>query len=333
VGDHAITQGTLALSANYDLTFVPGKLTIDKRIISVSADTDTKTYDGTTDSSAIPAVTFGSLATGDVGTWSESFDTPGAGTDKALTPTGTVENAEAVDVTANYDITFEVDHTGVIERRAITATADDKNKTYGDADPALTYGLTSGTLVPGDDFSGEITRTAGEGVGDHAITQGTLALSADYDLTFVPGKLTIDKRVITVSGTSDTKTYDGDRSSSAVPTVTFGSLAAGDTGLWTQTFDTKHAGTDKALTPTGTVENAGHDDMTANYDITFTADNAGVIEKRIISVSADTDTKTYDGTTDSSAIPAVTFGSLATGDVGTRGRSRSTHQARVRTRR
>ncbi len=74
---------------------------------------------------------------------------------------------------------------------AITISAEAKSKNEGDADPALTYTITSGTLVGTDDFSGALTRDNGETVGDYAITQGTLTLSGDYDLTYIGANLTI----------------------------------------------------------------------------------------------------------------------------------------------
>src|SRR5204862_519955 len=85
-----------------------------------------------------------------------------------------------------------------IAARAITVTADAKSKTYGDADPALTYQLTSGSLVTGDSFAGGLTRVAGENVGSYAITQGTLALS-NYTLSYVGANLTIGKAILTVT--------------------------------------------------------------------------------------------------------------------------------------
>ncbi|HZJ32410.1 MAG TPA: MBG domain-containing protein [Vicinamibacterales bacterium] len=80
-----------------------------------------------------------------------------------------------------------------ITARAITVTADSKTKTYGGADPALTYQVTTGVLVAGDSFSGSLSRVAGEDVGSYAIQQGTLALSGNYALTFVGANLSITK--------------------------------------------------------------------------------------------------------------------------------------------
>src|SRR5207237_9841619 len=62
---------------------------------------------------------------------------------------------------SNYVLTY-VGNTLAIAARAVTITADPNSKTYGDADPALTYQLTSGTLAYSDAFTGALTRDAGE---------------------------------------------------------------------------------------------------------------------------------------------------------------------------
>jgi hypothetical protein len=47
---------------------------------------------------------------------------------------------------SNYALTF-VGADLTINTRPVTATADAKSKTYGDADPALTYQITLGSLA------------------------------------------------------------------------------------------------------------------------------------------------------------------------------------------
>ena len=74
----------------------------------------------------------------------------------------------------------------------IQVTADSgQSKVAGTADPVFTYTITSGTLVGSDAFSGVLSRVAGEAVGAYAITQGTLALSANYSLSFVSADFSI----------------------------------------------------------------------------------------------------------------------------------------------
>ncbi len=97
-----------------------------------------------------------------------------------------------------------------IGTRSVTITADAKSKTYGDTDPALTYQISSGSLVGSDAFTGTLTRTTGETVGTYSISQGSVALSSNYTLSFESQYLTIVARGLTVSGTvANNKPYDG----------------------------------------------------------------------------------------------------------------------------
>src|SRR5207237_569552 len=115
-----------------------------------------------------------------------------------------------------------------ITKRSITVIADAKTKVYGDADPALTYQITSGSLAFGDTFTGALSRLTGDNVGTYAIQQGTLALSTNYTLTFVGANLTITKRSMTVTADAKSKTY-GDADPALTYQITSGSLTFSDT--------------------------------------------------------------------------------------------------------
>ncbi len=77
--------------------------------------------------------------------------------------------------------------------RMITVTADAKSKVAGQPDPALTYQVTTGSLLTGDSFSGTLVRQTGEQAGTYPILQGSLSLSGYnyYSLTYVHANLTI----------------------------------------------------------------------------------------------------------------------------------------------
>jgi hypothetical protein len=129
-------------------------------------------------------------------------------------------------LSSNYALSF-VGANLTIGTRPITVTADPKNKTYGDADPALTYQVTSGSLVGTDAFSGGLTRAAGEDVGAYAIQQGTLALSSNYALSFVGANLTIGTRPIEVTADAKTKIL-GAADPALTYQITSGSLVGSD---------------------------------------------------------------------------------------------------------
>jgi hypothetical protein len=98
-------------------------------------------------------------------------------------------------LSANYTLTY-VGANLTITPRPITVKADAKSKIYGQADPALTYQITSGSLAFSDAFTGALTRVAGESVGKYAILQGSLALTANYTLTYIGADLTISDKLI-----------------------------------------------------------------------------------------------------------------------------------------
>src|SRR5262249_20054599 len=95
---------------------------IDARAITVTALTNTKTYDGAASALAAASITSGGLAGNDTGTFTETYDTAAAGTGKTLTPAGTVADSGSANVTADYNITFAPVNTGVINS-ALTQTA------------------------------------------------------------------------------------------------------------------------------------------------------------------------------------------------------------------
>ncbi|HLJ95402.1 MAG TPA: choice-of-anchor Q domain-containing protein [Gemmataceae bacterium] len=74
---------------------------------------------------------------------------------------------------------------------SIMVTANAQSKTYGNPDPTLTYQITSGFLVPGDSFSGSLSRAAGENVGSYPIAKGSLTAGSNYALTYVGASFTI----------------------------------------------------------------------------------------------------------------------------------------------
>ena len=87
-----------------------------------------------------------------------------------------------------------------IAKATVTVTADAKTKTYGEADPLLTYdvsGLANGDNL-NDVLTGNLTREEGENAGTYAITQGTLTANSNYTIAFTGAEFTIiDKTVPT----------------------------------------------------------------------------------------------------------------------------------------
>ncbi len=184
VGTVAITQGTLAASANYALTFVNGLLTITPRPLTITADSFTRIY-----GNANPVLTF---SVGGLGLVNGDQITGALATGGVTTGVGTVPiTLGTLTAGANYAITF---NPGLltITPRPLTVAAANLSKTLGLPDPLLTFLVTSGDLVNGDQLTGALVRDAGERIGTFVIRQGTLSAGANYALTFVPGTLTVN---------------------------------------------------------------------------------------------------------------------------------------------
>ena len=113
---------------------------------------------------------------------------------------------------ANYN-TASTTASVTVNPRQITVTADAKSKTYGVADPGLTYAITTGALVVGDSLKGGLSRAPGANVGTYAISS-TLA-NANYDVTFVPANLTITAATVASSDITMTPAGDGSYTASA----------------------------------------------------------------------------------------------------------------------
>ena len=112
------------------------------------------------------------------------------------------------------DGAYNVDNTPAtveIAKKPVTVTVDDKTKTYGEANPALTFTVPEGALV-GDDTQADLgvaltcTATETSPAGTPVAITGT-STSANYDVTVTAGELTISKADITgITTTVENKT-------------------------------------------------------------------------------------------------------------------------------
>jgi autotransporter-associated beta strand protein len=300
--------------ANYSVTFVndtSGVITATS--ITVTAFAATKVYDGTTNSVAVPTVSPG-LAPGDAPEFSEAYDSKNVGVGKTLTPSGSVRDGNGG---ANYSVTYVSNSSGVITTMQITVTAVAATKIYDGTIGSSGVPTIVPFLAVGDisTFS-QTYDTKDVGIGKTLIPGGLVNdgnSGANYSVTFVSDTNgVISAKATTVSAVATTKVYDGTITSGGNPTIS-PPLALGDSGSFSQTYDTKHIGTGKTLTPTGSVNdgNAG-----ANYSITLANDTNGVISAKPITVTAVSATKVYDGTTGSGGTPTISP-SLAIGDTAT----------------
>ena len=164
--------------------------------------------------------------------------------------------------------------------KAVTVTADNQTKAYGDADPELTAKVAG--VVDDYEIVYNVTRVAGEDVGTYTITPDGDAEQGNYEVTYVPGTLTITKNTtdLTVTGVDYSGTYDaaahGEAAKASVTEATISySIDGGET--WTAEFPT--------ITNVGTVnvtvkaENSNYETATDTYTLEVT--------KRAVTVTGD----------------------------------------------
>ena len=95
----------------------------------------------------------------------------------------------------NYTLGADVSTAYVIKKAAATVTVDNAIKHIGKNDPKFTYKVTG--LVEGESLTDiSLARTEGETAGDYDITATAKdGSNANYDVTFVAGKLTIEDHI------------------------------------------------------------------------------------------------------------------------------------------
>jgi len=221
VKSHEFTTGD---PNNYDVKYVNGQLTMTNATyeITITAASDEWTYDGKAHENTEVTVTAGTLATGDTlvataaGSVTDVADTA-AGNNPIAAGYKVMHGTE--DVTANYAITA-VDGTLTINPKDVTFTGESATKTYTGSEIELTDVTVEG-IVNGQthnvtysakgtevgEYTGTITAVADVRITD---ADGT-DVTANYDITTTPGKLTIEQtdEQLTVTLDDAENKYDG----------------------------------------------------------------------------------------------------------------------------
>lgn len=202
-------------SATYTLTVTPKKLQgHDLEIISGGE----KLYDGSDSADIVVAVESKYLAPGDTLIVSGSAKYSSADVWSSST---IIFTPDAI-TTGNYRLSSDpVTFYGVrILPVTITVTPDaGQHKTYGKADPVLTYTYSSAVNGEVPAFTGALARTEGEHAGSYAIKRGTLAfkdegsfLAQNYTLELSTDAVnfTIDKATPTITAAASQKVIKND---------------------------------------------------------------------------------------------------------------------------
>ena len=229
---YAFQQRDLFSIAYEESTKVRALMDLNVEIV-ITADSDSKMYDGSPLTNAGYTYTEGVLAEGDVLTAVVEGTITNVGTEANVVKSYKVMRGET-DVTANYTFGESVDGELEITKRSVTLTSATDSKTY-DGTPLTndTVTVSGDGFVTGEGATYDVTGTITDpGTADNTFTytlnEGTNA--NNYTITKVEGTLTINKITteIVITADNDSKTYDGSALTNAGYTYTEGILAEGD---------------------------------------------------------------------------------------------------------
>nr|WP_246427189.1 MBG domain-containing protein [Sphingopyxis panaciterrulae] len=316
IGAYAITQGSLAASSNYALTYRGANLTVTPAdlIVTYGATPVSSLYGdaplltgivnavGLKNGDLLESVTDGTAA------WTSAADATSHVGVYAVTGSGLAGDS------GNYRFSFvqgAANATALsITPRALTVTADALSRIYGDANPALTYNLGGLGLVNGDTLTGALatSATAASDVGAYAITQGNLAATANYALSYTGATLIIDPAALTVTYAAAPATSIYGNMPSLTGTVRAVGLKNGDTlaavtngaAAWTSPGGPTSDIGSYAVAGSGLAGDSG------NYRFSFVQDATNAtalsITPRALTVTADVLSRIY-----GDANPALTY--------------------------
>ena len=199
---HILSAGTAIITAsqtgnnNYQAAAdVQQTLTVNQAPLTLTAVNQTKTYGSTNPTLTVTYTGFVNGEGESVLTAQPSITTAAT----AASPAGTYPIAISAATASNYNMTYAAG-TLTVNPAALTITADNKTKTPGAANPALT--LTYNGFVNGDDATSlstqptlSTTATATSATGTYDITVSGAA-SANYNITYVAGTFTVTNPTI-----------------------------------------------------------------------------------------------------------------------------------------
>ena len=282
-----------------------GSLTITAKaaFITITADSDSKPYDGTPLTNDRYTFTQGVLVNGDV----LQAVVEGSQTDKGSSA-NVVKSYKVVrgsdDVTGNYKFTDSVDGTLTVTPRVVVIESEGGRRVYnGQPLTNPNYKFTTGSFVDGEVSEVKTTGTITEvGSVDNTIVYTTTDKfdANNYDITLTPGKLEITpvtaEVVVTITENRGNAKYDGTEK-----TVT-GYDAVSSNPLYTANDYTFSGDATIKGTDAGTYDmNLTPEDFTninGNFkNVSFVInDGTLVISPRTLTITSGSDKKEYDGT-------------------------------------
>ena len=328
LGTLALGNGT-GLASNYTLSGGTDQVTITPAPLTITAATNSRTYNGTTSSTATPTVS-GLLGSDTASSLTEAF-----GSKNVLGTNGSTLNVAGYTLNdgyggANYSVST-VSATGTITPLAVMLTAPSVSKTY---DGLLTYTTSAGNLTSlatplmgGDTVTAATIAYANKDAGTNNKTVSLSGVTindgnsgANYTVTVAGNNTsTITPATLTVTNLSGTnQTYNGTTVDALTGTASLNGLVGGESfalnGTATGTLANKNAGSE-GVTTSLTLGTASGGAVAGDYTLVQPTLANVTIAQAPLTITAASDTKTYNGNTLSTATPTVTSGTVFSGDT------------------
>ena len=322
VKSYKVMRGNVDVTGNYTFTDnVDGKLTINKRTVTLTSETASKEYDGTPLTK--PDVTVGGdgFVTGEVtdvkATGSVTFVHEGEVTN-AITYTPGANFKET-----NYTISKDEGKLSITKRtgegKTITVTAANGEKVY-DGAPLTNNGFThAGALVEGDTLTAVVEGSQTDvGSSDNVVTsykimRGETDVTTSYTFNdSVKGALTVTLRGVTFTGESKSLPYTGGMQS--ITGITQSGLVEGHKyeGLNYKAEGQNVAIYDGAFSGDVVIKDAQGNDVTKNYNVTKTPGKLTITNASFtVTFTGESAEKVYNGSEQS--ITGITVTGLKTG--------------------
>ena len=284
---------------NYSISYVNGTLTVNQKALTVTANNRSKTYGDVVTFAGTEFTTSG-LVNSDTVT-SVTLTSSGTGSAAAVGTYSIVPSAATGTGLANYSISY-VNGTLTVNQKALTITAYDHSKTYGDT---LTFAGTEFTpagLVNSDTVTSVTLTSTGAAATGAAAARYSIVPSAaagtgltNYSITYVNGTLTVNQKALTITADNRSKTY-GDTVTFAGTEFTTSGLVNSDT-VTSVTLTSSGAGAAAtvAASPYSIVPSAAAGSGLANYTISY-VNGSLTVSAKALTVTADNRSKTYGDT-------------------------------------
>lgn len=312
---------TAGKASNYSVTTANGELTMSwptAQKVVVTANTATKTYDGTPLTDGGYTVEFGGqtyhlaagqpqeLANGDVLT----VQIEGSVTDVEPSPTANkIVSVSIMNGTTDVHHIYNVQKENgelQVKPMPLTVTAGSDSKVYDGT--ALTKNSYTSTDPAAGDTLASVTVTGSQtnaGSSDNVasgakLMRGDRDITANYAIEYLPGTLTVtpvtDKVTVTITGYTDTVTYNGaERSVTGYETAISNPLYTAENFTFSGTASV--TGTDAGTYMMGLTaaqfENISHNFTNVEFTVT---DGWLKIDPMALTITADSGSKVYDGT-------------------------------------